>query len=201
MRYRFLIFFFVAIAFSLQGQDNNIPEKGVVSYIASQNIYVKFKSTENIKIGDTLFIKKENVLKPILVVINKSSISCICSSLNSQRINVSDVVITQKTVLKGPVKLVEEKTLAQKEDQSDSLANQPRFHLEKSSYRVNTNKIQQPINKPITFSDSQNKKEFEQNIKGRISVASYNNISDERTLHRMRYAFSLRANNLGNSRF
>ena len=58
MRYFFLIFFFTAIASLVQGQDNAGQEKGKVSYVSSQNVYVKFESTERIEIGDTLFLNK-----------------------------------------------------------------------------------------------------------------------------------------------
>ena len=34
--------------------------EGTVSYISSQNIYVKFNTTEGIETGDTLFLKINN---------------------------------------------------------------------------------------------------------------------------------------------
>jgi len=199
MRYSFLIFFFTAIAFSLQGQDNTILEKGVVSYIASQNIYVKFKSTENIKVGDTLYIKNGNLSVPKLVVVNKSSISCICSSLSTKRISVSDEVFAQKSNTNNSV-ILPEKNLSNQQEDTSSIAHQPRFLEDKSTHKSNTNKNKQIEKETNYYPKQEGDNEFKQLIKGRVSIASYNNMSDSRNLNRMRYTFSLRGNNLGNSR-
>jgi len=199
MRYSFLIFFFTAIAFSLQGQDNTILEKGVVSYIASQNIYVKFKSTENIKVGDTLYIKNGNLSVPKLVVVNKSSISCICSSLSTKRISVSDEVFAQKSNTNNSV-ILPEKNLSNQQEDTSSIAHQPRFLEDKSTHKPNTNKNKQIEKETNYYPKQEGDNEFKQLIKGRVSIASYNNMSDSRNLNRMRYTFSLRGNNLGNSR-
>ena len=75
MRYRFLlIVYFSAIALSAHGQDDPMSGSGKVSYITSQNVYVKFESTESIHIGDTLFSNKKNQIIPVFVVNNKSSL-------------------------------------------------------------------------------------------------------------------------------
>ena len=52
-------------------------------------------------------------------------------------------------------------------------------------------------------SDSVEKVQLKQDIRGRISVSSYSNFYNEKAdmNQRMRYTFSLRANNLGNSKF
>ena len=46
MRKYFLIFIFLTSASFTWAQDLNALEKGKVSYISSQNIYVKFTSTD-----------------------------------------------------------------------------------------------------------------------------------------------------------
>ncbi|MCK5702209.1 MAG: hypothetical protein KAI29_13685 [Cyclobacteriaceae bacterium] len=201
MRYSFLIFFITTFTFSLQGQDKTVLERGVVSYKATQNIYVKFESTEHIKIGDTLFIYNEDVLMPVLLVIKKSSISCICTPLSSKRISVSDEIFAQKSIEKEPEKISEEKPLDQQGDRPSSMSNQPRYRANKSSFRTTTNTNQPSEKEPIILSNQDEKEEFKQRIRGRVSVASYNNVSDLRGLHRMRYAFLLRGKNLGNTRF
>ena len=58
-----------------QTQSTKIVE-GSVSYISSQNIYVKFNSTEGIETGDTLFIKDKSKFIPAVKVDHKSSTSC-----------------------------------------------------------------------------------------------------------------------------
>lgn len=201
MRYSFLVFIYFTSALSLQGQDKTILERGVVSYKASQNIYVKFESTEHIKIGDTLFVYKENVLKPVLLVIKKSSISCICTPLSTKQISVSDEIFARKSNIKDAEKINDNKSLGQQGDRPTSTTNQPRYRGNASSFTPTDNKNQLSETEPVIPSNQNEKEEFKQQIKGRISVASYNNLSNQRGLHRMRYAFLLRGKNLGNSRF
>ena len=55
---------------------------GKVSFVSSQNIYVRFKSCEGISVGDTLYIPEGDTLVPALIVNSLSSVSCLCSSLS-----------------------------------------------------------------------------------------------------------------------
>ena len=168
-----LTILFGLIAFCAFGQN----ETGTVSYISSQNVYVKFASTNDISIGDTLFFKKENTLSPALLVTSKSSISCVCSLLvDIAVIKVSDEVIFQKKEIIKPEETTPEKP------------------VEKN----NT-----PIVSPPQIAPQEEEEEllFKQKIKGRVSVASYSNISEASNRNRMRYAFSFAGNNLNNSRF
>ena len=59
---------------------------GEVTYRTSQNIYVKFQSTKQISIGDTLFLAKNGVIIPALIVNNLSSTSCVGTPLTDQPI-------------------------------------------------------------------------------------------------------------------
>ena len=72
----------LCFAGGLKAQSGNIIF-GKISYISSQNIYVKFELTENIQIGDTLYLKKESTFIPILVVLNQSSTSCVCRPISN----------------------------------------------------------------------------------------------------------------------
>ena len=176
MRYRFLIFYFFAIAFSLQGQDTEMLKKGRVSYISSQNVYVKFESTESINIGDTLFTNKKGQLMPLLVVDNKSSISCVCTPISSGGIHLSDEIFTQKTGKENPQV---EKQLDQQENNTPLESHQPRYRNNNSFVKsrdqspeleglTSAKQIEKELPKPI----------FKQKIRGRVSVTSYNNVSD-----------------------
>ena len=195
MRYLFLIFYFFAIVFSVQGQDDSI---GKVSYITSQNVYVKFKSTEKINIGDTLFLTRKDQIIPALVVDNKSSISCVCTPISSRGINLSDEIYTQMKRVANPQV---EKPLDQQENNASLEDRQPRYRTNNSITRtrnlptekedpVPTKQIEKELVKPM----------FKQKISGRISIASYNNLSGSRSNNRMRYTFAMRGDNLGNSR-
>jgi len=74
----------------MYGQEKNQLVTGKVSFVTSKNIYIKFKSTENIKVGDTLkFLNQTNAC---LVVTNKSSNSVVCITLNDCEIKKGDEV-------------------------------------------------------------------------------------------------------------
>jgi len=205
MRYSFLIYLFAASAYSLQAQDNTALEKGVVSYMSSQNVYVKFESTERIKIGDTLYINKENELEPILLVNNKSSISCLCTPLTSKQINVSDQIFAQKIIIEEQAKVIEEEsqetplvTIEHKPRSEE--ANQTSFKSNESFIRSKIKKIQPTVTEETASLQADDESVFKQKIRGRLSLASYSSVSDFRTNHKMRYAFSFRGDNLGDSR-
>ena len=74
----------------LFGQERKQLITGKVSFVTSKNIYIKFKSTENIKIGDTLKFLNQN--NSCLVVTNKSSNSVVCITINECIIKKGDEV-------------------------------------------------------------------------------------------------------------
>ncbi len=169
--------FFGLIALCAFGQNVT----GEVSYISSQNVYVKFNSTKNINVGDTLFIKKGSTLYPTLLVTSKSSISCVCSPLlDISAIKVSDEIVFQKKEIKKPENTTPELPFGKPTEKNDV-----------------------PITSPPPIAPEEEEEEivFKQKIKGRISAASYSNMSSTRERHRMRYAFSFRGDNLNDSRF
>src|SRR5678815_2277853 len=75
--------FFVSLfmVFVGYGQASQDTIKGSVTYKTSQNIYVKFGSTKNIEIGDTLYLSRQGILQAGLVVHQVSSTSCVGLSL------------------------------------------------------------------------------------------------------------------------
>jgi hypothetical protein len=74
---------FFVLSAELCGQPGSVNIQGKVSFVSFQNIYVKFKSTDGILAGDTLFIQSGSGLIPSLIVKNLSSSSCLCSQLSS----------------------------------------------------------------------------------------------------------------------
>ena len=89
----FYLVIIVSSTLQLSGQQKKIVLEGSISFISSQNIYVKFASAENILKGDTLFIRKENILLPVLVVDQHSSVSCICKVIGKPKLKVSDAIV------------------------------------------------------------------------------------------------------------
>lgn len=93
MRFLLPLFLFVfPMGLLMNGQTSAKTEEGTVSYLSSQNVYVKFVSTAGFKSGDTLFLMKGEKLKPLLVVRDLSSISCVCMAISSMNLSVGDKV-------------------------------------------------------------------------------------------------------------
>ena len=99
---RYLLAFFCLLLCSnlLLAQKETALEKGTVTYVSSQNVYVKFSSTEHINKGDTLFQKSGEQFLPGLVVKDKSSTSCVCASLSAAKAKIGDEYYSKSKVEK-----------------------------------------------------------------------------------------------------
>lgn len=179
-----LLFSFLSLIFCSSlgmGQEIQDWRKGTVSYVSSQNVYVKFSSTEGIEIGDTLFVKENEQTLPCLIVKSKSSTSCVNSNISPRKFAVQDEVLAK---VKSPSKSKEEPFRETNNDKpaagQDSMATTTPAMAE---IDVGTPAL------------------FKQKIKGRISAASFSTFSNGEADHRMRYALTFQGNNIGNSRF
>ena len=107
-----------------QTVDEKMPE-GVVSYITSQNIYVKFRTTTGISIGDTLFVSNGDALVPALLVSNLSSLSVVCTPISDVRFTVNDKInIKEKTRIEPATNLPSETIPVQKVDEKPQIGQQ-----------------------------------------------------------------------------
>ena len=175
MKYVLPLFLLILLGLELPGQNVGEGKTGSISYMTEQNIYVKFQSTENISEGDTLFIKKEDLLVPVLTVKAVSSISCVCIPISSVKLSVSDQVFTQP-------KIAEKK-------QSETISGETPL----PPVIVKGDSVPGKKSGDITR---------KQIISGRIAVSSYSNFSSEGiNSQRMRYTLSFNAQNIGNSKF
>ncbi len=165
-----LIFSFV----SLKGQAYIEATEGTISYVTKQNVYVKFQSTQNISAGDTLFIVQEAIKIPVLVVKELSSISCVCATISAKKLSVGDKISTQK-------KLVQQ-------EKEIEMVTEPAVKPEIAVKYSDTIKKELPV-------------ELKQSITGRVALSSYSNFSNVSDFsQRMRYTFSLNAQNISNSK-
>jgi hypothetical protein len=174
MKYELLIFLLILLGSELAGQTVNRTKEGKISYVTSQNIYVKFQSTENIAEGDTLFVLQGNKLTPVLIVKVISSISCACIPISTLKLSVGDQVLSgQKTIQPE-----------RKEVIAADIALLP------------------PAGKKDTVPETKvQPKKRTQIISGRISISSYSNFSGSTAnSQRMRYTFSMDALNIGNTK-
>ena len=178
MRYLLLTLIILVTGLNVLGQDQNEVREGKISFITTQSVYVKFSSMELISEGDTLYIKQGETLVPALQIRNLSSMSCVCNPLVSRVFNVSDPVFAKLDPVKAQDPVREEVIVAPvhppEMPESDSLSG-----------------------------DAADPAKVKQEIHGRISVSSYSNFSSKEAARRqrMRYTFSINANNLGNSGF
>lgn len=179
MRITILLIFAFSVTF-LSAQTLSEPLEGVVSYVTSQSVYVKFKSTKSISEGDTLFTIINEKTQAALLVRNLSSTSCVCTPLAGFIFKPSDKIFTgtMATATSG-----------------NSLA-------ENKIKPVEPDKKKPATIPDTTTNNDISKTERKQIINGRVSVASYTNLSNtpQSNTQRMRYTISLNAKNIANSR-
>jgi len=176
MKRIFSILFILFLLIELKGQTVAENLVGKVSFISSQNVYVKFKSTSGISEGDTLFISAGDKLLPVLVVNSLSSFSCLCRSISDQNIPVDHIIIARiKT---------------KKPDSSSAI---PASVAAVAASESPPDSVSQPAIK------SKNK----QAIEGSISEYSYSDFSNTTvpTSQRFRFTLSLKAANISGSKF
>lgn len=174
MKYILSVFLLLLLEFSLKGQSPGESTEGSISFMTTQNIYVKFQSTSTISAGDTLFIIEDMKMIPVLIVKDLSSMSCVCTPISAKQLSVADKISTRpkKVQPKKPTEVV----------------NIP--IIQSANTSVDTGVVKKEI--PI---------ELKQNISGRIAVSSYSDYSNVTDFsQRMRYTFSLDARNIANSK-
>lgn len=162
---------------SAQTKNTRLLE-GVISYISSQNIYVKFVSTNGIEIGDTLFLKNNNDFLPAIKVDHKSSTSCAGSSIISRKLEINDLLyaIIPEIIKDSTTEAVISTTLI------------PVVIPTVTSGEIITKTTLEPVS---SFS-------------GKISVQSYYNFTNNQASYdyqRWRYTFQLNANRIASSGF
>jgi hypothetical protein len=161
----------------LKGQSVTENVVGKVSFVSSQNIYVRFKSCEGISPGDTLFIPEGNALMPALVVNSLSSVSCLCSSLSDHPVPVDHIIIARVRA-----------------DKTDTEKTRP----------VDTRDASVQTEIKTSAEKHEPKKAGEkQKVFGSISLNSYTDFSDTDVpdIQRFRYTLSLNAPKIGGSKF
>jgi hypothetical protein len=65
----------------LLAQSGAIMQQGEVSFVTSTSVYVRFEDTSSIEQDDTLYVQVADRLVPALVLVQKSSLSCVARSI------------------------------------------------------------------------------------------------------------------------
>lgn len=167
----FLLLFFLNITIYCQ----TTPEvlNGKVSFISSQNVYVKFENTEGILVGDTLYVSQDNKLVPVLIVNSLSSISCVGTPLTKNILTLSTQITAKRREVKKPL--------------NNNVGDR------KYAESPNDKAIHDAFNKQKTTSS---KARFD----GRLALSSYTNFSSNYTpSERLRYNLTMNAEHIGNS--
>ncbi len=178
MRYLVPLLVMLLTYSTILGQERR---DGEVTFITSQHVYVKLSSMRHLSEGDTLYRKKGDKDVPALQIKNLSSISAVCIPLIKDAFKVSDKVFALfKT------DMLSEAIKTPTGDSPPSRSEGP-------------NADSTP---PLSRADPVGKKRLTQNVSGRLSFSSYSNLNGDSAARsqRMRYTFSMDANNLGGSR-
>ncbi|WP_114490812.1 hypothetical protein [Candidatus Ulvibacter alkanivorans] len=165
------ILLFIGISHASYAQEGTKTLSGTVSFITSNNVYVKFDSTEEVKIGDFIELNGNNCLK----VTDKSSSSVVCTIENACVIEKGDVVTY--TFSKQP----EEEATEEPADEVVIPAETDNVPTTPSEEKEETYKEQ--IRGRIAAS----------------SYNAFSNLREDR--HRLMTRFSLNANHIGDSKF
>jgi hypothetical protein len=178
MRKVFLSLLIICIAGIISAQTNNKLLNGKVSYVSSQNVYVKFESTNTIQVGDTLFLQKDNKQIPVLIVNNLSSTSCVCTPISNVNLMVSTQIVANNKTPKSIEETIPKEAITASQQA-----------LKSNSDSTKENCVTQT--------------KFKQKISGSVSASSYSytsTINDARPT-RYQYNLSINARNIGNSKF
>lgn len=176
MKILLFLLLFICLSLNIFGQASDVVLKGSISYITSQNVYVKFENTDGIQIGDTLFIARNNILIPVLTVNNLSTISCVGTPVGQVSLSIS-------TPIFGKIKV--------EKMQKEAITKESK---EPVSINVNDQAI-----KSIGQENKAN--ELKSHFDGRLALSSYSNISSTASDIRYRYNLSFDAQHIGNSKF
>jgi hypothetical protein len=179
-RYSLNIIYLVVAAVSIAYASTieKVEKTGTITYMSSQNAYVKFESTAGIAQGDTLFQKSDNKFIPAVIVKFISSRSVAGETINGIDLKVEDKLIA--VIEKEIPDIVNE----QKQSPEITSPSQPEGEFKADM---------PPANLPLKQKSS---------FKGRFSVQSYSNISNSPYFadnQRWRYSLSLNAKNIAES--
>jgi len=157
------------------GQSLHELKEGTISYISTNNVYVKFVSTVGIEDGDTLYASINDTAMATLVVKSKSSLSCLCDPIGEFALKTGDKVWTNpKIQASAPAIEQLEPEIPDRDIGEQAL--------------VSTMMEKDPGKRYTQFS-------------GRLSVASYSMFSGTGSdSYRMRYTLSASALNISGSK-
>lgn len=181
-RILFLLLVLISFQASINAQNNIKILDGTVSYVNAKSIYVKFYSTKELHIGDTLYTYQNEKPIPSLVITRLSSISCVCELIGNAQFKIGDPV--KGMIVPSPIPTIIKDTLQK------SPIKQNITESDTSIKVTNTDKVKEiKKNKPL--------------INGRLSVSmlgDFNQPFNSKST-RTRVSNSLNISNINGSKF
>ena len=92
MRIHHLISFLIFSSVLLFAKADMIKKEGKISFITSQNIYVRFENTGGIAVGDTAYHIHNRKFVPVMVIQFLSTVSCSGKKIGNAELKVGDIV-------------------------------------------------------------------------------------------------------------
>ncbi|MCL6098553.1 MAG: hypothetical protein M1391_08260, partial [Bacteroidetes bacterium] len=169
----------VAVLFqiNLLGQTAAKKEKiGQVTFLTSQNIYVRFENTDGISANDTLYVRSNKKLVPTVLVKYVSSSSCSGILIGSSQLKVNDPMIA----------VIVEKTETKEKSAQGEMKTEEKIPAQEL--------IPAPAKLKISKGSA-----FARRVSGRLSIASYTSMSNTpglANLQNWRYTLSMDADSL-----
>lgn len=179
IKYIILLSVFVSGIKTAQTKEK-IQKEGKISFVTSQNIYVRFDNTEGIKREDTLFAASGGRLQPAMVVKYISTTSCSGEAVKNQSFTAGQSLIAFVESSFKPPEVVVNKEFKGVQADLNQTANPGNKIPVKSSGRIIEQKRTQ----------------------GRFSVSSYSNFSNTpgiTDIQRWRYSLSVKSDSIMNS--
>jgi len=171
----YILFILLSVSIFAQSEIDTIIS-GKVSYQSVENIYVSFVDTKGIEKGDTLFLKKNRAYIPVIRTNYISSKSISGISIGNSELKIGDEVFAF-------VKIESEEKKYQSEiSEPPDLTSSNAVNITVKKYNKSD------LNEP--------------SVKGKLSVQSYSNFSNQASKYdyqRWRYVFKLNAQNIGGS--
>jgi hypothetical protein len=181
MRYVFVLFLIGWGSLSVSCQSIADTLSGQVSYMTSQSIYVKFSSTRDINVGDTLYMIHEYSMVSAVVVKNMSSTSCVGTSISNVPLLVGTRIMAK---IKPPP------------PQQPSQSVTP---LEIALENISKDTLPDEVD--VEISEQKKISGQKSGLKGRIAAAAYINFSDlpQGDRQRMRYTLTMNSRRINNT--
>ena len=93
IKYKYIILFLLLPAVLIAQSGNQSIVEGSITFISSQNVYVKFDNTDGISVGDTLLMKSGEIFTPVVKVQHISSKSVAGPSLTELKMGIGDKIV------------------------------------------------------------------------------------------------------------